>query len=572
MPPLNPFTRSLLAAAVTQTIVLSGAHAATITVDNEGDVSADDTECTLREAVVSLNQASDLADGCDVVGAFGTNDTILFSPTLGPTITLTQALDLSVSNPGVNLTINGPGQGALEINANNNARIMRISDATVSIDGLTMANGYASGVTGGGIYVYESSLTLTNTTISSSSSTSNGGGLFAYNSNVNITGSSLTGNSSGNNGGGTTADSSTVTITNSTVSQNSTGINGAGIHLDGTAVVTIDESVISDNVVDSGNGGGIAAFDTSSLSLRNSSVLNNRIEDSGNGGGIAVFSSSSVTVDNSNIANNYSARNGGGLAIFGNEGGGVDITASTIYNNSVRDYGGGIASFVDKNVSLVNVTIANNRADSVDNSDDRSGGGIHLSNDRGFSLINSTVSNNFASNIGGGIYASDGMEGVFTMINTIVSGNSATNSGAEIYQHNVLLADAINSSFNLLGDDRYSESHAFYNFTPDTTDIDATITGSAVPLANIVNPIADNGCIQEAGTPATASCTLTNSLPTGSPALGAANVPDCPDFDQRGKPRDSGFFVIIPTANSSGAAVDLGDDCDIGAVERAAGD
>jgi len=50
----NPLQKTLIALAITQALMLP-AQAATISVNTDTDVSAADSLCTLREAVISAN-------------------------------------------------------------------------------------------------------------------------------------------------------------------------------------------------------------------------------------------------------------------------------------------------------------------------------------------------------------------------------------------------------------------------------------------------------------------------------------------------------------------------------------
>ena len=156
-----------------------------------------------------------------------------------------------------------------------------------------------------------------------------------------------------------------------------------------------------------------------------------------------------------------------------------------------------------------------------------------------------------------------------SVANSIVSGNTAPD-GAEIYDFGSNLTAAHN---NLFGHSSLTLATAFTNFTPGATDINATSeddgTSSNVPtaLSSILDKLDDNGCQQEAGAPPGATCVKTHALVTGSPAIGKADSNACPQKDQRGKKRDSGFFINIVTGNNAMAIVDLGDGCDIGAFE-----
>ncbi|MCP4277902.1 MAG: hypothetical protein GY779_16275, partial [Gammaproteobacteria bacterium] len=182
---MSSFRRTCLALAISQTLTLP-INAATIEVNDNGDNSVNnDSVCTLREAVVTVNTGTDTGNkentaGCYVSGTLGPTDTITFnySSLFKQAITLTQALDLVIDNASVDLTIDGLGEDFLTIDADGNSRVFNIISATVSINNLTISGGSSSG-NGGGIYANSSSVSLANSTVSYNSASSWGGGIRA---------------------------------------------------------------------------------------------------------------------------------------------------------------------------------------------------------------------------------------------------------------------------------------------------------------------------------------------------------------------------------------------------------
>src|SRR5881398_964343 len=132
---------------------LPSAHAATITVTNNRDSGAG-----------SLRQA--LADAHN-------EDTINFDSSLnGQTITLTSG-ELVVNRI---VSINGPGLNNLAVDANYASRVFHVSGgASVTISGLSITNGFASGLYGGGIYNDHSTLSVINCALSGNSANDAGG-------------------------------------------------------------------------------------------------------------------------------------------------------------------------------------------------------------------------------------------------------------------------------------------------------------------------------------------------------------------------------------------------------------
>ena len=135
-------------------LIALSTQAATMTVTNTNDSGAG----SLRQAI------ADAHDG----------DTIDFGVT--GTITLTTG-ELLVNK---SVTINGPGLDNLTVDGNHATRVFHVSGGvTATIDGLTITNGQASGFShsdgGGGIYNYQSTLTVSNCTLSGNSAHSGGG-------------------------------------------------------------------------------------------------------------------------------------------------------------------------------------------------------------------------------------------------------------------------------------------------------------------------------------------------------------------------------------------------------------
>src|SRR6184192_4524588 len=135
------------------------AEAATITVINKSDSGPG----SLRQALTDAHN----------------EDTINFDSSLnGQTITLTSG-ELVVNKI---VSINGPGPNNLAVDANHASRVFHVSDgASAGISGLSIINGSASGLYGGGIYNDHSTVSVINCTLSGNSAdapTGGGGGIY----------------------------------------------------------------------------------------------------------------------------------------------------------------------------------------------------------------------------------------------------------------------------------------------------------------------------------------------------------------------------------------------------------
>lgn len=258
---------------------------------------------TLRQALI---------DVCD--GGTITFDSTVF-PAPGPNfINLIDAGGAGVGGElliSKNVTINGPAASILTVrrdpvNATTDFRVFEIaSGKTVTISGMTISNGKASGVSpanlGGAIYNDHGTLTLTNSVVSGN--TADVGGAIDNN--------------------GVTSGSASLTISNTTISGNIANTFGGGIYNNGlsggSATLNIDKSTISGNnagLATDGSGGGINNNGAATLTITNSTFSGNKAGAFGGGifsdGGPATLTSVTITgntADNDN--NNVGA--GGGL-------------------------------------------------------------------------------------------------------------------------------------------------------------------------------------------------------------------------------------------------------------------
>src|SRR5213080_1733229 len=235
--------RSLYVSAIACALFgLPTGQAATITVNNKNDSGPG-----------SLRQA--LADAHN-------EDTINFDSSLnGQTITLASG-ELVVNK---NVSINGPGPNNLAVDANHASRVFHVSEgASAGISGLSITNGFASGLYGGGIYNDHSTLSVINCALSGNSANDAGGiyndGASGGSATLYVLNCTLSGNGAPVAGGIYNYGfdgSATLTINNSTLCGNSAYIGGSiyNYGVSGSATLTINNSTLSDNSAT--NGGGI---------------------------------------------------------------------------------------------------------------------------------------------------------------------------------------------------------------------------------------------------------------------------------------------------------------------------
>ena len=303
----------------------------TINVTTTADELNTDGQCSLREAIETINQGS-AQDNC----TFGTGPFTVDVPAGTYTLSLTGSgednnatgdLDVLVA-----LTLTGAGAGSTIIDGNGTDRAFHLNPLaaasfTVSFSGMTIQNGSVSG-SGGGIYGRDNTLTLSNSTISGNATSgggSRGGGLYLQAGTLSVTSSTISGNTSGGSGGGIYNTGTAATITSSTISGNSaTGNRGGGMY-NGGATVTVTNSTISGNL-SHGNGGGI--YNTGTAATITSSTISGNSTNS-HGGGLHNVSGT-TTLEYSTVASNTVLGVGGG---FRSQSGTLNVMSTIVGDN-----------------------------------------------------------------------------------------------------------------------------------------------------------------------------------------------------------------------------------------------
>ena len=251
---------------------ISTAQAAMFTVNSDGDMhdktpgdgicAATFPVCTLRAAIEEAN-------------ALPGHDTIEFSPgfhTPNQPRTITLSLRELFVNSG--LTINGPGARQLAVDGAQKDRVMQFftqfgnQPNIVAISGLTIQNGLPnpqfSYSVGGGIYIYNTNLTLkavtvrnnkTNWTANNQPGNGDGGGIYSFMSQMTISDSTIRDNYSDNRGGGIFSRGGGLFVYNTTISGNTGWKGGGGIAQTDSGVIR--NSTITKNQGYHDAGGGI---------------------------------------------------------------------------------------------------------------------------------------------------------------------------------------------------------------------------------------------------------------------------------------------------------------------------
>ncbi|MFC1680410.1 beta strand repeat-containing protein [Pseudomonadota bacterium] len=365
---------SLLVAQILGTPLL--AQAAVVEVTSNLD---NGTNCTLREAIVSINNGS-LETGCsNSGGAFGSNDQVTFDGSVsGGTITLTAGQidideDVAINPGGIRTTVDGNGvdrlfrsnvaglQIALEqlrltggqpYNSHGGAISITGAGAVLTLTNCQVTGNTASNSSGGGIYSSGATVTLSNTTVSGNYANPYGGGVYARGgSNLLVTNSLISGNTVYISAGGVKLDGSTATLTNSTVTRNSTGFSGGGIAAYWSSHLTLNNVNVSMNTADTQHGGGIYFRDSTAV-LSGTTIYRNSAAT--HGGGFDA-QNSNVTLLNSTVSGNTAPSSGG---IHAHNGGTLDVVNSTIADNGTSNIVGGSAAHTASTITLTNTIVA----------------------------------------------------------------------------------------------------------------------------------------------------------------------------------------------------------------------
>jgi hypothetical protein len=390
---------------------------------------------------------------------------------------------------------------------------------------------------GGGLYVNGSSLTIATSTIASNQGTGGPGGLFGY---------------QGDSQGGGLYNGGTLTVSNSTLSGN-TGSLGGGIYNYGT--LGVSNTTLSGNT---GSVGGGIDNSNGTLTVSNSTLASNTAI-----GGGGILNNGTLTVSNSIVSGNSASLAAGGIY---NYFGTLTVSNTTLSGNSA-DFGGGIYNDYNGTLTVSNSTLSRNSAR-------YGGGGIYNSSGTGSgnsaTVSNSTLSRNSAGR-GGGIL-NEGTRPV-TLTNVTLTANRAnTSGGGGLYVssgspvlHNTLIAGNFTGATGTARDDVFSALNpgGDYNLIGDGTGmtglsngVNGNLVGSAaVPIDPLLGPLQDNG-----------GPTMTHALLAGSPAIDAGNNAYATVWDQRGEgfPRivngiiDIGAFEYQGGGGSPGRATSPG--------------
>ena len=290
------------------------------------------------------------ADHCQVWIAAGTyyptvettlGDARSKTITLSPGLTLYGGFsgsetDVDERNPEQYETVLSGDIGTVGDRTDNAYHVVTGADGCV-LDGITISDGYAwNGATaGGGLTLTTGTMTIVNCTFDGNQSYNRGGGIFVEDGDLTVTDSRFIDNASSNGGGVLCRDGR----------------------------LSIDKSTFTDN---EGYGGAIGS-QTCDCTITNSRFLNNNSEYWG--GGLTIGSSSSSmppstsSLTNCVFINNRSESRGGGISVFGEV---VSLNNCTLTLNRAEDGGSGLYVSSDSDMTITNTIFwANSHPDTA---------------------------------------------------------------------------------------------------------------------------------------------------------------------------------------------------------------
>lgn len=290
-----------IGAGATQNFTLSITEPLGLEVTTDDDtVDPTDGKISLREAIANaatlggeqtITFSNNTADGA-VNFYDGTEHKILLS-----------AGQLAVLS---HLNIVGPGAGFLTVDANNASRIMSVSDQTISLSGMTLANGSALGGgeagDGAGLFAPRSDLTIADCAFTENFSFGIGGAVCQYDAPARLMRVSFFRNGAGRSGGAAYLGHEAVTIEDCSFSENRSR-DGAALFLLG------DDAVISGSAFVNNSAtafGGALSLQGSTARLLNCTFSGNAAAKGGCLGLSGFLSPTSIAMYNCTLVENSS--------------------------------------------------------------------------------------------------------------------------------------------------------------------------------------------------------------------------------------------------------------------------
>jgi hypothetical protein len=368
-----------IVAAGTALTGAAGAGAATIDVTTDAPEVAADGQCSLSEAMRSANTDTAVGEcpagsGADTIRLHGR--TITTNVPQGPedegfpdatsTITIagggatlargagaTDEFRLLESRSGGNLFLSD-----LKITGGlrGDGGAAAVTDGgAMALSGVTLTGNRSNGSGGGALAVLGtgSSLAVSDSVIAGNESVNDAGAIEVYQGSLTLTGTEISSNQAGGQGGGVLARiGATVAVTGAAVSDNTAGGSGGGFYAADGATIAVTSATVSGNHA-GGYGGALMDERGATITFSNGSLLGNHATN-----GAAVFAGATLNVSLTDAAGNTAADYG--VFLFGSDSHGT-VRDSTIHDNT----GGAVTTHSGAAVALSQVTITANNGNTA---------------------------------------------------------------------------------------------------------------------------------------------------------------------------------------------------------------
>lgn len=365
-----------------------------------------------------------------------------------------------------------------------------------AITGGNATKGGAIYVDGGTLNMYSGTLIGNQVTGIYGSSEGHGGAIYGNGADINIYGGTIVGNSAAYYGGGIYAYNGSVTLGDSTTVdaatiEYNTGSYGGGIHANGSTVLLDDGGYLQYNTA-STYGGGIYVQGGATVNVDGTDIQNNSVQSSttegGHGGGIYATGSNLILIDsfltlNEAKGGNNTDGNGGGIYATNSSAitMSADGTDTWVSENTATGNGGGIYMYNSTTMTISSGHIHDNLA--------QNGGGIYANDTCTITMSGGSIHENKATNdSGGGIYAFASTVKLSIepyIYNNITSASKASNCYLSDNSSSILQIAKMNENENSIGISSYNEEVGATMASVDTTVYSYSI--------NTTNFFYDNG-------------------------------------------------------------------------------
>ena len=250
------------------------------------------------------------------LGLAGSGDIIVFVTGLTGPIPLASSLSV-----GQSVAIQGPGAGIITLDGQATVRVIDITAGTLTLSGVTIANGLTV-ARGGGIEIASGAGLSVSDSVFTGNHGPNGGGIDNLaGGNLTVDTSTFSNNTATSVGGGAIMNFGAATVTDSTFIGNTAQINGGALNNQPGAVLTVENNTFSGNQ-STGQGGAMSNLGTVT-------VINNTFSGNAGGGGAAIATApATMTLYNNIFADNVAASSPGAIS---------PLSTGTVSNNVFFD-------------------------------------------------------------------------------------------------------------------------------------------------------------------------------------------------------------------------------------------